>query len=337
MTVILQALLLMPFEHMPRLLLPSSLTSSSARALLQSLPDGPGGSVELDPARVAFVKVAGAVLLVEGLHAYAERTGRKVVLDDPPSPASRAHGYLSTIGFFRELGSTWGYDPPSKPGTTYLPITPLYRDALDDEAASTNRPLGVVIGKRCTKLATLLTQRNDGKTVEPVAYALRELVRNVFEHSGGDRCTLAGQWMPRQQRAEIVVADSGVGVRATLAQRHPVNDDEEALRLAVLPGRSGSPTFGEDDPWSNSGFGLYVLSELGRRTGSVRVLSGDAVLSASAKHPEFTAGASHWGGTAVELCVTKPKGTNLRSLIEAIVEEGESGARRASASTRLVV
>ena len=98
---------------------------------------------------------------------------------------------------------------------------------------------------------------------------------------------------------------------------------------------------GEDDFWANSGFGLYVLSELGSRLGSFTLCSGEAVVRTGED-----AGRSRgfcFAGTAVKLRVKRPKNQNFEELITRIISDGEGvssgvqdNARRASKSTRMV-
>ena len=162
-------------------------------------------------------------------------------------------------------------------------------------------------------------------------------IRNTFEHGETDRSVLSAQkW--HDGEIEIAIIDHGRGIRESLAEHITTGDDCEALNLAILPGVSRSIDQSNDNEWGNSGFGLYVLSELGKRYGVFYLVSGRSFLIAKDNLIECID--CVFQGTAVGLKIKKPKGTNFQELIEEIVAEGEkiSGSsqfpRRASKSSK---
>lgn len=93
-------------------------------------------------------------------------------------------------------------------------------------------------------------------------YALREIIRNVFEHSGATECYVCGQrWW--DGKVEIAVIDEGIGIAQSLRKSFELDNDIDALNMAIKPGVSSTSNIHESENiYDNSGFGLYVLSQL---------------------------------------------------------------------------
>jgi hypothetical protein len=256
-------------------------------------------------------------------------------------PDRNAHSYLAHIGFFKLLGFEIGKAPGEAAGSaTYLPFTILdYNDLMIDEILSEN-PMHVAIQRKAEEFAGLLSQSHKLTVLRPVTYCIRELIRNVFEHSHCNECILGGQAY-KDGRVLVGIVDHGRGLRASLSEKYVVPNDIEALKLAIKPGISRSKIDESDEnPWSNSGFGLYVLSELGRITKYFSIASGDSLLHLSPMAVGCK-GVCH-NGTAVNIIFEKPHGTNLEHVINDIIAKGERLAKqsglpvRASKSSRTI-
>ena len=250
-----------------------------------------------------------------------------------------AHEQLAHIGFFQWVGIPVGNMPGAVDGSaTWLPLTTLIREQLDRRMAETMKPLGSVIHEECERLAKLLTRSAQTKVNTPLAYCLREVIRNVFEHAETDRCAFCAQrWS--DGTVELAVIDQGRGIRRSLEERMQFESDEEALRTALLPGVSSKLSDDPDDRWGNSGFGLFVLSELGRGLGVFRVISGRAGLRLL--NGQIESELAGFDGTAIQLRVRRPKGVNFGDFIDSIIARGEDACRassssRASGSTRTI-
>lgn len=128
-------------------------------------------------------------------------------------------------------------------------------------------------------------------------YVLIELLRNAIQHSGDPLgAVVAAQRMDeRQHRArpmiQVAVADAGVGIPRSLKRQHPhLVDYRQALERALLPHISGTFREGLTGSFENAGLGLYVISEMARKTGGRMLLAtpGAAlVLRAGAEGPRF--------------------------------------------------
>ena len=82
---------------------------------------------------------------------------------------------------------------------------------------------------------------------------------------------LAGKYWPHKGNiVEIAILDEGVGIMQTLSE-HPgirVNNDADALLLSLEPGLTGNQfAYGSDDPWRNTGYGLFMTSSICQKGG----------------------------------------------------------------------
>jgi hypothetical protein len=325
---------------MNRVFLPTQLDASSAirfatepASLLES------DAITFDFAPLASVEPFGMLLAGAAIRSFIKkRAGRNVAADGVRS-GDAIHEYLAHLGFFQWVGLPIGRAPGAVAGgANWMPITILTRAEIEIRMRETLRPLGHVIQVESERIARLVTQKNELKVNAPLAYCFREVIRNVFEHAETDRCAVCAQkWS--DGRVELAIVDAGRGIRESLRRKHATKDDSAALNYAILPGISRNISDDPDDPWGNSGFGLYVLSELGRELGVFRIVSGDAALTKERGRTVFDS--TNLQGTAIQLRVKPPKGMNFADLIAAIITRGErttggTHGRQASASTRLL-
>ena len=159
--------------------------------------------------------------------------------------------------------------------SSYLPITQIVRPPFDP-VEQTLQDWYEMVQKEASRLAILLCRGRE-QMIEPFTYALREVIRNVFEHAGVSECYFCGQsWY--NGVVEICIVDEGAGITSTLRESHEIESDGAALELAVMPGVSRVNRKSESfNFYDNSGFGLYVLSEVGAQYGMFALGSGTAV------------------------------------------------------------
>lgn len=161
------------------------------------------------------------------------------------------------------------------------------------------------------------------------AYLMREIMRNVVEHSKAKEFSL---YLYSNSEGEFGfrVIDSGIGLKKSLETNpnYLPKDNMTALAFAIRPGITRS--FKKDplrsDEWQNSGFGLYMVSnivdsiqgrfELG--TGSIKLVYKDG--QAEYNPNIFSKGKR--GGTEV-LCIfnTRIK-MNTSDIIKTISQRG---------------
>lgn len=127
-----------------------------------------------------------------------------------------------------------------------------------------------------------LLQIDDPEMEGAVRYSLIELLRNVVQHAHSPIGGIAmAQYYPNTGLVELVVADMGVGIKATLQPNYPeIDDDFKALKFATQPHVSG--TFSPNayaQMRENAGLGLFFIKQ-------IATLSGGGFFLASGKFLE---------------------------------------------------
>lgn len=114
------------------------------------------------------------------------------------------------------------------------------------------------------------------------AFLMREILRNCIEHSEAKEFILKIYINPTEKYFAFKVSDSGIGLRKSINTnpRYNVVDDKSALAFSIRPGitRSWKKDPLRDDEWQNSGFGLFMVSEIINKIGYFEIRSGDMLL-----------------------------------------------------------
>ncbi|HED06836.1 MAG TPA: ATP-binding protein [Ignavibacteria bacterium] len=97
---------------------------------------------------------------------------------------------------------------------------------------------------------------------ESIRYIVSELLRNVIEHSESPQgAFVAAQYYPKSNTIRIGIADTGIGIRTSLAHSHKTQDDISAIRLALMPGITGT-TRRDGGTTENAGAGLFFIKSI---------------------------------------------------------------------------
>lgn len=190
----------------------------------------------------------------------------------------------------------------------------------------------------CEKFAKVLT-KNDNLEFNKklkifLKYSIREIIRNTFEHTTKNEVFIAAQRHKSAGYIELIISDEGEGIRRTLSVNKTLGEinDIQALRYAIQPGISevsGDELYKKRyrrDETRNSGYGLYVTSELFKKIGDMKLISGSAVLDT--KNNAITELDFKYPGTAVVLNVDLNELDNVSdNEIEQIVSLGERNAQ----------
>jgi anti-sigma regulatory factor (Ser/Thr protein kinase) len=111
-----------------------------------------------------------------------------------------------------------------------------------------------------------------------IKYVVSELVRNVLEHANSPvGAVVCAQYFRGTRRLAIGVADTGVGILASMRRAHGVADATQAIRLALRPGVTGTTAaFGGTE--YNAGAGLFFVKGIANASRNFFVIySGDAM------------------------------------------------------------
>lgn len=274
-----------------------------------------------------FITAFGMLFISDAIRAF---------IKNHPGSSSTAincnNFYAGHMGFYQACGFEIGKLPGEANGSQrYLPITILPISELREEAKKDFLEIGEVVERRSKLLSQVLTQQDNGPVVEMLTYSLREMIRNVIEHSQSETVSFCAQYLPSKKAAEIGILDAGVGVRKSLSHNPhlTINSDKDALNLALMPGISGKMFKGikrdDYDPWQNSGYGLFAVSRLCGMGGKFFIASGDTGISLKPKEKSYKA--LHFPGTAIRMNLCSKDIKQLQTILSQIMKEGDALAK----------
>jgi hypothetical protein len=247
-------------------------------------------------------------------------------------------GYAGTMGFFKYISKSLdiGKMPGEANGSNnYIPITPIVIDELQKEEIQRGNymVLGDVVEKESGRLARIV-DRGNGELHKLLTYLIREIIRNTPEHAETDTVWVCGQYWPSYELAEIAIADEGIGIYNSIirntAHREYITSNVLALKWALKAGISEafrpSAKQRNNDEWANSGFGMYMVSEICRHlNGSFCMISyGNYLLI---DNHGVSEGETSYAGTAIRMRVPSKRISNAQEIISRIASQGENEAK----------
>ncbi len=311
--------------HIP---LPDQFNDQSAihfASLLADFVDEP--QVTLDFRPVQFVCPYGTLVIAHAIKHFATRrwvNELKTNVQLGEKGAKNAISYLRYFGFFRYINLAGEQEAEDAPGgARYLPVKVLNIAALTPKDGSGEFQDTVELTSN--KLARVIVpQAADQSAVDMLSYCFRELIRNSFEHAQVATCAVMGQrW--DNGIAEVAIADRGIGVFRALSQAHTLSTADDAVRNCLKPGISSGADKQTGSKWDNTGFGLYVVSQLGRRYGSFSMLSSERFINpAQSVQPLRQVPLP---GTLVKLRVRTQDPEYWPDVLNEIVAQGEAEAK----------
>jgi anti-anti-sigma regulatory factor len=168
--------------------------------------------------------------------------------------------------------------------TQYIPIIQLAIPELQEKAVSQKEDIRDTVEKMSEHISSVLIRSSEGDLHDTLSYSLREIFRNVIEHSEADKLWYAAQYWPGNGQVELAILDEGIGIRKSLRKnpRLTINSDLDAIKLARQRGISGIAYKGKRkehyNQWANTGYGLYMTSKLCANGGSFFLASGESGL-----------------------------------------------------------
>ncbi|ROQ20927.1 hypothetical protein EDC38_1545 [Marinimicrobium koreense] len=243
--------------------------------------------------------------------------------------------YAANMGFFRAFGLKHGREPNCVDGNDrFVPYTILRTQTIIDEATKDWEPEQDVIERRAAHLSEILAQQSTGNLVDALTYSIREIMRNVYEHSQSKSLDYCAQYWPYYNRVEIAIVDHGIGLRSSL-QKNPfvqVDSDSDAIQQALMPAISSinyrGAVIDTNDPWHNSGFGLYMSNRICRLGGSFLICSGDHGIKLDENGKEHIELPHKCRGTAVRMVLNTKRLTELADMLATFREDGYRIARQ---------
>lgn len=251
-----------------------------------------------------------------------------------------AHSYLMHLGFFDFVYSDQGKNVGEARGSSrYVPIKRITRPTINVPLTGVRQWYDEIQAEARQVAAVLVGSYNDSEELRTYTYCIREIIRNVFEHSQAEECYIVGQrW--NNGHVEVALVDEGVGICNTLKIPGVHRSDAETLVMATQAGVSRTNQLRADQNiYDNSGFGLFVLTQLAANFGWFALGSGTAQLVGH-KHDRFEVPSS-FSGTYFGMRLFSPP-NDFSSVLADIIEAGEQEAKaaginaKASGQSRLV-
>lgn len=249
--------------------------------------------------------------------------------------------FANHMGFFRSSGFTFGKSPGTARGNNnYQPIRQLETDYFWKQAYSNFVKPGDIVEEHALKIAKVLLHKNDGDLLAMITWSIREIMRNVVEHSGSKYLEYAAQYWPQKHQAEIAILDNGIGIKESISNNPflEIESDRDAIQAALLPAVSGKMYKGvkkrPHDNWQNSGYGLYNTSRLCRNgNGSFFISSGETGFCLVGENR--TEYKTTFPGTAVRMVLDTSKPVNLEYQLKKYIEEGDEIANTLRGTARI--
>lgn len=197
--------------------------------------------------------------------------------------------YEAHMGFFKSFGLNYGKKPgEANNSINYIPITLFSRKSIIRDSQKLFINPAEVLENKAKEISDVLT-RNDNKELNQVlTYCIREILRNIIEHSNTDSFGFCAQYFPSKNKVSFAVLDRGIGIKKSLSENPnlTINNDLEAIRQSLKPGVSGKVYDGkiksetskwiDSETWINSGFGLYMTSNICKKGGDFFIASNTA-------------------------------------------------------------
>jgi anti-sigma regulatory factor (Ser/Thr protein kinase) len=246
----------------------------------------------------------------------------------------RCHGhqnkaYAANMAFFRAFGLKHGREPNCKEGNeSFVPFAILRIQTIVDEASKEWKEAQDIIERRSEHLAKILSREKDGNLVDALTFSIREIMRNVLEHSQSRSIEYCAQFWPTYDKVEIAIVDNGIGLRQSLSANPfiQVQSDSDAIQQALMPAISSKNFKGvridRNNPWHNSGFGLYMISRICRLGGSFLICSGDHGIALDEHGKQHIDLGHKINGTAVRMVLNTRKLTDLSQMLAKFKADG---------------
>lgn len=212
-----------------------------------------------------------------------------------------------------------------------IPITKITKDDLYTKYSDDSSELGEMVESLSCNLAFMLTQEKISQAYKTFSYCIREIIRNVFEHSLSESAWICGEYWPSRNNAQIAIMDEGIGILSSLKGNRNysiLENDKEANNLALEAGISC--TLGQkqyaSQIWQNSGYGLYMAKSLCLEGGFFILASGKNTIFLSKTHKKEYDSAVN--GTIISLSIQTNKITELSSMLSLFRKIGEEQSKQ---------
>ena len=145
--------------------------------------------------------------------------------------------------------------------------------------------------------------------LQALSYCFYEVLDNVLTHSHKTNGTVITQYLPENSAIKILVADDGIGIRASLAENeiYSTIKEDEAIKTCI----KDRVTDGK-----GMGFGLYSTLCLIRNAGiHFEIHSGNYILTSDGNQ-EYITKTDFWQGTVIYMELHSDKEIDPNNVLE---------------------
>jgi anti-sigma regulatory factor (Ser/Thr protein kinase) len=247
--------------------------------------------------------------------------------------------YAAHMGFFQSFGLDFGKQPgEANNNNRYIPIRIYDVPQIKESARDLMVHTGEILEGFAKEISEVLTQNYDKDLTEILRYCLREALRNIVEHSHSQRFGFCAQYLPSLNVVSFAVLDRGIGIKESLKDNPKLKLEThlEAIKESLKPGISGKIYPGQKrkpkGDWANSGYGLFMTSNICKNGGSFFVASGDKGIYLSSNDEKTLD--INIDGTSLNLTINLNQKNNLNDLLQGLREEaGKLTSIKASKSS----
>jgi hypothetical protein len=229
--------------------------------------------------------------------------------------------YAAHMGFFKSFGLDFGKSPgEANNNNRYIPLKIYYVADIKEAARELMVNPGEILEDYAREISEVLTQNKNVNLTEILRYCIREILRNIVEHSHTEQFGFCAQYLPSMNKVSFAVLDRGIGVKDSLADNPKLDllNDLVAIEESIKPGVSGKIYAGQKrkpkGDWANSGYGLYMTSNICKNGGSFFVASGKSGIYLSGLNKKSLN--VNIDGTALNLTINLEQSENLKKILE---------------------
>lgn len=243
------------------------------------------------------------------------------------------HGYGGSMQFFESMGIPYGKKVNERRGSSnHVPVTVLTKQAITKSFIKKSTDFNTELISLSIEFANVLT-RDMPIATQSISFIIREMLRNVFEHSEDDSAFICAQYWKTKDIVELAISDSGIGIFNSLVKNinftNRVTNNRDAIAYSLKPGVSKIPVqkikSSRYNPHDNSGFGLYMASELCTKLGGSFIIhSQDTILVMEENNFNYYYGIEDsFPGTTIKMTIKPSHLINYDSIFNEILVNGE--------------
>jgi hypothetical protein len=267
----------------------------------------------------------GALFIINCIRGFAKQANQNNVNVSIRYTKEHAirNTYARSLRFYSSLGLPIGQNPDEDytgpAGNNFIPIMKVDVSAVK-KSVDEYRDI-----KYISRQIAIVASRGDDKLFKYINYCVVEILRNVIEHSESNYLWYAAQFWTSDNCVEVCIMDEGIGIQTSLRQELG-GDEEDILRFSLVPGCSSKPTTHYiDEHADNSGFGLYMISEIGKRNGDFIISSNNELLMLAGDREDFST--CMISGTIIRIRLKIDELENYEVQMERLITEGLKQAK----------